>query len=41
MGHFVRFYPVIYQDIVSVHHIVTICVIWHPGHTYRGFGSAF
>jgi hypothetical protein len=26
-GHFVRFYPVIYRDIVSVHHIVTICVI--------------
>jgi hypothetical protein len=26
-GHFVRFYRVIYRDIVSVHHIVTIRVI--------------
>jgi hypothetical protein len=26
-GHFVGFYPVIYLDIVSVHHIVTIRVI--------------
>jgi hypothetical protein len=26
-GHFVRFYPVIYRDIVSVHHIITIRAI--------------
>jgi hypothetical protein len=27
------------QNISSVYHIVAMCVIKHPRHTYGGFGS--
>jgi hypothetical protein len=27
------------RNISSVYHIVAMCVIKHPGHTYGGFGS--
>jgi hypothetical protein len=41
MGHYVRNITLFNRNISSVYHIVAMRVIKHPGHMYRGFGSAF
>jgi hypothetical protein len=38
-GHYVRNITLLNRNISYVYHIVAMCVIKHPGHTYRGFGS--